>query len=251
MSNPSDAFSGFTLSFDQGVAMECGVNAAIVLNHIIYWLKSNQKFKDRHPECIQEGKIWMYEKQEEMAEFFGFYSTKEVRDYIKILVDKGFLVKGNFNTNHFDKKNWYSLSDELFQKVFSKRQIRLIDTDLAVSSEETNSSLLSIEDKEKKKNACVAPEENAENIFYKGTNGQMRQITCSDIHRHFLGKHLEPDKIEAVITEFRQRKTPMTDPYKVLDFIAKDVKMPKEPMKKGSYEAIPITKPVKLRVKDL
>lgn len=250
MSSPIELFSGFTLAFDHGIAKECGVNAAIVLNHIIYWLKYNEKHLCKNPECEQDGKIWMYETQKEMAEFFEFFSEKEVRDYLKILVDKGLLVKGNFNKNHFEKKNWYSLPDDVFQKVFSKRQIRRIDTDLAVASEETNSSHVHIyEDKEKIK-AGLAGSEMGENIPYMGRNGKPLLITRSDIHRHFLEKDLTPEHINATIAKFRARKGEVGDVYKLLEIIASEIKYPKkETISKSEY--IPITKPTKLNLKEL
>ena len=93
----------------------------------------------------------MYESQEEMAEFFEFYSEKEVRDYIKILVDKGLLVKDNFKIITLKKRIGILYSDNVFQKVFSKRQIRRIEPDPAVPSEETDSSDVHILDKEEEK----------------------------------------------------------------------------------------------------
>lgn len=131
-----DLISGKSLSFDTGIALHCGVNAAIVFNHICYWLTLNEE----NPDCQIDDKIWMYESQKKMANFFKFFSEKEVRDYIKILLDKGLLVKKKMCDNPFNQTNWYSLSDKYFQKVFSKRQNCRIDTDLAVSSEQTNSS---------------------------------------------------------------------------------------------------------------
>lgn len=123
MTNPSDIISGHTIAFDHGIAIECGINAAIIYNNIIFWLRAN---KDK-PDSFKEGKVWMYQTQEKMAEFFQFFSIKETKNAIKILLDAGLLVKKNFNKNHFDQTNWYSLSDECYQKVFTKVPKRPID----------------------------------------------------------------------------------------------------------------------------
>lgn len=224
MSNRSELFSGFPLAFDHGIAKECGVNAAIVLNHIIYWLKYNEKHLYKNPECEQDGKIWMYETQKEMAEFFEFFSEKEVRDYLKILVDKELLVKGNFNKNHFEKKNWYSLPDDVFKKVFSKRQIRLIDTDLAVSSEETNSSHVHIYEEEEKINAGLAGSENQEILYYQGRNAKLMSITKSEIFASLGGSGFEAAVISAAIKKFCERKGKVGDPIKLITLMCEDMK---------------------------
>jgi len=118
MNSPEQIVSGYTLSFDHGIALECGVSAAIIHNHIVFWLKVN---KDK-PEAQRDGKIWMYQSQEKMAEFFQFFEGREVKYCIKKLVDAGLLVKANFNNNHFDHTNWYTLPDCIYQKVFTKVQ---------------------------------------------------------------------------------------------------------------------------------
>ena len=121
---------GVTLAFKKGIAKKCGVNAAIVFNHILYWLDYNSP----NPASHREGKIWMYETQEAMAEFFGFLSEKEVRNAIKILVDEGLLLKAHFHDDGWTKTNWYTVYDQELidkspvKKVSSKRPQGLIDT---------------------------------------------------------------------------------------------------------------------------
>jgi len=104
----SEIINGHSHSFDTGIACELGVNAAIVYNHILYWLKhnkiKNQNFYDDH--------TWMYETIEKISEFFEYLTIRQVRLALKLLVDSGLLIEGNFNLNKFDRTTWYSVSDE-------------------------------------------------------------------------------------------------------------------------------------------
>jgi hypothetical protein len=114
--HPKDLISGFTHSLDQGIAVSLSVNAALVYNHILYWLHFNAQKKD----CEKiEGKIWMYETQEAISESMGYLSVDEVKKAMKLLLDSGLLIKANFNKNPFDKTNWYTVFD---QEIISKKR---------------------------------------------------------------------------------------------------------------------------------
>lgn len=101
-------FSGHSHSFDVGIAKELGINAAVIFNHIVYWLRVNAaKGHD-----IREGKVWMYERQQDMADFFEYLSLDDVKKAMVKLIDSGLLIKGNFNPNPFDKTGWYTTADQ-------------------------------------------------------------------------------------------------------------------------------------------
>lgn len=123
MSHEPQIISGTNLSFDHGIARNIGLNAAIVFNHIVYWLRCNALKKN--PD-IHENKIWMYETQKDIADFLGFMSEDDVQKAIKKLYDAGLLIKGNFNRNPIDRRQWYTtpnqlsfLSEKEFQKIFA------------------------------------------------------------------------------------------------------------------------------------
>jgi hypothetical protein len=152
---------GSSLSFDQGIAIECGVNAAIVYNHILYWLQQNI----RNPRCWHEEKIWMYESLPKIAEFFRFLTEKEVRLAITRLLEAGLLIRENFNSNKFDKTSWYSITDPSFileiKKVNSKRpQGRIDATPEAHPSDPTGGSYkeeIRIRNKKNLKETPISP----------------------------------------------------------------------------------------------
>lgn len=125
MTNPSQIISGFNLSLDQGIAQQLGVDAALVYNHIIYWLRINAKKSDPI-----EDKYWMYETYQEMADFFGFFSDDQIAKAIKKLTDSGLIIKKCLSKNPFDRTYWYSVPDQtLIKKFLRNPEIRDIDSE--------------------------------------------------------------------------------------------------------------------------
>ena len=130
---------GTVLSFHKGVARQCGLNAAIVFNHIVYWLDMNASNK----EAQRDGKVWMYETQEKMSEFFEFLSVREIQNALKILIEEGLIIREHFNNNHFVRTNWYTVYDQelirnsTIKKVYSKPPAGVLVSPPPVSSEDT------------------------------------------------------------------------------------------------------------------
>jgi hypothetical protein len=105
--------SGHSHSFDVGIAKTLGINAAIVFNHIVYWLRINAAKGNN----IHENKVWMYETQQEIADFLEYMTLEQVKKAIVCLLDAGVLIKGNFNSNPFDKTAWYTTADQSICKI--------------------------------------------------------------------------------------------------------------------------------------
>jgi len=119
--NTKKIISGFSHSFDTGIASELGLNAAIVFNNIIYWLRFNASKKNSE---MIDGKYWMYETQKEMAESIGYLSEDEIFRSLKKLCENGLLLKNKLSSNPFDRKNYYTVADQTlingFKNKFSK-----------------------------------------------------------------------------------------------------------------------------------
>lgn len=122
----TSSYSGHSHSFDVGIAKLLGVNAAIVFNHIVYWLRINAAKGSN----FIDGRTWMYETQAEMAAFLEYMTLEEVKKAVVKLLDAGLLIKGNYNKNAFDKTSWYTTSDKEIieiKKTLSKAPYGAID----------------------------------------------------------------------------------------------------------------------------
>lgn len=100
--------AGFNHSFDVGIAISCGVEAAIIFNNLLYWLIHN------NINGINQinGKTWTYDSVEKMQLYVPYLSCKQIRNAIDKLVEAKILVRGNFHANKMDRRYWYALADE-------------------------------------------------------------------------------------------------------------------------------------------
>lgn len=200
------SFSGHSHSFDTGIAKQLGVNCAIVYNHIFYWLKTNAAKN----QGIMEGKVWMYETQQQIASFLDYLTVDVVKKCIIELVKKGYLIKGNFNKNSFDRTSWYTIPDHsVFQKKITKVPIGTMGSaDLHHPTGKTAPSIYDKQDKHKIKKqqhrkaaeAAVVVSASDEEKQYEEQDKAARQYMKS------LDKKGEPYVEAAIIKQFRKKK---------------------------------------------
>jgi hypothetical protein len=95
--------------FDSEIAKKYGVNEAIFIYNIFFWLNHNEANR-KH---FYNGRYWTYNSKKAFSELFPFWTYEQVKNIIKKLAENEVLLTGNFNENTWDRTTWYSLSDEL------------------------------------------------------------------------------------------------------------------------------------------
>ncbi len=89
------------------LATKIGLNEAIVLQQIHYWLVRYEKANDeRHN---RDGRWWVYNTAEEWQENFPFWSVSTVRRTLDSLRETGLVLTGNYNQKGYDRTLWYSI----------------------------------------------------------------------------------------------------------------------------------------------
>lgn len=94
------------------LATEIGLNEAIVLQQIHYWIN-----KSNH---IHDNKRWIYNSYKEWEQHFPFWSNATIRRTISSLEKQELVLVGNYNKAGFDKTKWYSINYSKLEGV-SKR----------------------------------------------------------------------------------------------------------------------------------
>lgn len=89
------------MMFHPYVAKALGLNEAIFLQQLHYWL-------NRKPHIVEE-KGWVYNPYKSWQEQLCFMSESTIKRTIKNLVDKGIVITANFNKAKFDRTLWYSI----------------------------------------------------------------------------------------------------------------------------------------------
>ena len=106
-------FSKHPLLVDQDLATVIGLNEAIVLQQLNYWLhsKSAKKIND---------KWWVYNTYENWKkQNFPFWSVATIRRTFSSLEKKEVVVSANFNRAGFDKTKWYSIDETKLNQLMS------------------------------------------------------------------------------------------------------------------------------------
>lgn len=86
------------------LAKSVGLNEAIFLQQIHYWLNRSNHFYD--------GRRWIYNSIPGWAKQFPFWSENTIRRVLKNLEEANLLIVGNYNKAKFDKTKWYAIDYE-------------------------------------------------------------------------------------------------------------------------------------------
>jgi hypothetical protein len=101
-------------SFDTTIAQKYGVNAAIILNNILFWLEKNKANETN----FYDDFYWTYNSVTAWEKLFPYLTKKQIRTAIDILVAANVLKKGCYNKSKYDRTSWYSIIDEaIFQNT--------------------------------------------------------------------------------------------------------------------------------------
>ena len=93
-------------SFNVEIAKEYGIVEAILLKHIYYWILKN-KANNKH---FYDDNYWTYNSTKAFAELFPYLSKRQIEYSLKKLIDKGLIVKGNYNKVTYDRTSWYAIT---------------------------------------------------------------------------------------------------------------------------------------------
>lgn len=93
--------------FDVNVAKEYGVNEAVILESMNYWIQKN-KANGRH---FYEGEYWTYNSIKAFHEMFPYMTERQISYCLNKMVEKGLIKKGNFNKLQYDRTCWYTITD--------------------------------------------------------------------------------------------------------------------------------------------
>ncbi|HDR8159542.1 TPA: phage protein [Bacillus cereus] len=86
------------------LAKNIGLNEAVFLQQIHYWLNRSNHFYDE--------RRWIYNSAAQWSKQFPFWSENTIRRVLKSLEDTKVLLVGNYNKAKFDKTKWYSIDYE-------------------------------------------------------------------------------------------------------------------------------------------
>lgn len=98
-------------SFSTDDAIEYGIDAAVLLHNMRYWLD----YAKAHGEMEFDGYHWMYATASKMTEVFPFWSANKIQKMLKSLEDRAVIISGNYSKSKFDRTKYYTMPDYSIQ----------------------------------------------------------------------------------------------------------------------------------------
>lgn len=92
--------------FNTAIAKKFGVNVAIFLNHMSFWIQKNM-VNERH---YHDGRYWTYNSQNALLKIFPYWTRQNLRTVLKQAIDADLIVEGNYNKTAYDHTTWYAFT---------------------------------------------------------------------------------------------------------------------------------------------
>ncbi|CAM4160487.1 conserved phage C-terminal domain-containing protein [Lederbergia lenta] len=106
----------YPVMFQPSFAQELGVNGAILLQQIHYWLQTCSTTKD--------GSKWVYNTYKDWHEQLPFWSEATIKRALRLLEKEGYIFTANFNKFRMDQTKWYTIN---YAKINEWEKAALID----------------------------------------------------------------------------------------------------------------------------
>jgi hypothetical protein len=97
-------------SFNIDIACKLGIEKAILLENIFWWLKKNILNKQNY----FDDNYWTYNSSRAFYELFPYMSERSIARYLKSLEQDGYILIGNFNKARYDHTNWYAFTKKAY-----------------------------------------------------------------------------------------------------------------------------------------
>ncbi|WP_036189271.1 hypothetical protein, partial [Ureibacillus manganicus] len=91
------------------LATKIGLNEAIVLQQIHYWLTKSKNVRD--------GRVWVYKSVNDWQKEFPFWSKNTIDRTLKKLEKQQLIFVGNYNKRKYDRTKWYSIQYKTIAEI--------------------------------------------------------------------------------------------------------------------------------------
>jgi hypothetical protein len=120
--------------FEVEEAIKYGVESAILLSNIRFWLTKN-KANQSHS---HDGYYWTYNSAAAFVELFPYMTKQSIARYLKNLCDAGVLKSGNYNEIKYDRKLWYTIPAEFAVKSPEALNLAISQNETCTSQNESS-----------------------------------------------------------------------------------------------------------------
>ena len=123
---------------NKALARELGLNEALVMQQINYWIEINK----RSGKNYHDGKYWTYNSIRAWQENdFDYMSIDTVKRIFTKLAKAGYLLVGNYNKDPRDKTQWYTINNDKLEELFFEMNQRKMDEERRVREQKLEESM--------------------------------------------------------------------------------------------------------------
>lgn len=116
--------------FTKEDAIKYGVEAAIILYNLKFWIIKNKA----NNKNFMEGHYWTYNSCYAFMQMFPFWSKQKIWRILRELEETGIIKSKNFNTNKMNQSKWYCFVDENFINDIEANQEKTDVSEMKVAS---------------------------------------------------------------------------------------------------------------------
>lgn len=94
--------------FDIRIAELYGINCAVILQNIWYWVQKNEA----NGSNFYDGNYWTYNSTKAFKKQFPYLSQRQIETALRKLRDDGIITTGNYNAVQYDRTLWYAVTEK-------------------------------------------------------------------------------------------------------------------------------------------
>lgn len=122
-------FDEYPIIANKTLAKEIGLNEALVLQQINYWIEINKKTGKN----FYDGKYWVYNSMKNWQENdFDYMSIDTVKRTFAKLEKQGYLLIGRFNKDPRDQTKWYSINEKMLEELYDELERKKKNEELKI-----------------------------------------------------------------------------------------------------------------------
>lgn len=110
--------------FNTEEAMQFGIEEAILLYNIRFWLQKNKANKKHE----HDDYYWTYNSGVAFAKLFPYMTANKIQKILKKLELAGVIITGNYNKATYDRTKWYTLPEFAIQQKGGLHSAETLDT---------------------------------------------------------------------------------------------------------------------------
>ena len=108
----SEGGVSMTHTFNTEIAKIVGLNAAVIFENIVFWLKKNLD-NGKH---VIDNRVWTYSSVNAMRQFFPYLTDGQIRGALKKLQDENLIEVRQFSG--YNRVNWFTANVDAIRKFY-------------------------------------------------------------------------------------------------------------------------------------